>query len=114
MIPPVGTTVTKDMANLTTHSKYLSVVVERVTGYSKHIAMARLYGVIKPGKGQIDVCLRNHSARQVILPKQTAVGEITPVDMIPALLDQKPTGHGGMRRQPLQRKGKLKVKRIIR
>ena len=89
MIPPLGTTVVKGMVNLTSHSKYLSVVVEPVTGYSEHIATARLYGVLEPGKGKISICLRNHSARQVILTKQTRMGEILPANMIPALLDQE-------------------------
>ena len=111
MIPPLGTTVVKGMVDLTTHSKYLSVVVEPVTGYSEHIAMARSYGELKPGKGKIDVCLRNHSARQVTLPKQTTMGEITPANMISALLDQKPTGHKGDKKETTQRKGKMKVKK---
>ena len=70
MIPPFGTTVVKGIANLTTHSKYSSVVVEPVAGYSED----RLYGVLRPGKGKIDVCLRNHNAKQITLQKQTAVG----------------------------------------
>ena len=69
MIPPLGTTVVKGMANLTTHSKYFSDLVDPVTGYSEHIATARSYGVLKPGKGKINVCLRNHSARQGDPPK---------------------------------------------
>ena len=44
MIPPLGTTGAKGMVNLTTHSIYLSVVVEPVMGYSEHIVMARSYG----------------------------------------------------------------------
>ena len=35
-----GTIVVKGIGNLTTHSKYLSVVVEPVVGYSEQIAMA--------------------------------------------------------------------------
>ena len=61
VIPPLETTVVKCIANLTTHSKYLSVVVEPVRGYSEHIAMVRSYGVQKPGKGKIDIYLRNQS-----------------------------------------------------
>ena len=57
MIPPFGTTVVKGIANLITYSKCLNVVVESVTGYSEHIAMARSYGLLKPGKGKIDFCL---------------------------------------------------------
>ena len=64
MIPPFGTTVVKSVANLTTHSKCLNVIVEPVTGYFEHIAMARSYGILKPGRDKIDVCLRNHSAQQ--------------------------------------------------
>ena len=111
VIPTLGTTVQKVMVNLTTHSKCLSVVAEPVTGYSEHIVTARSYGVLKPGEGKIKICLRNHSARQGILPKQTTVEDIAPTNMIPALLDQKPTGHGRIRRKPLKRKGKRKVKK---
>ena len=32
--------------------------------------------------------------KQVILPKWTAVGEIAPANIIPALVASKPTGHG--------------------
>ena len=55
--------------------------------------MARSYGVVKPGRGRIDVCLRNHSTKQIILPKQTAVGEIAVANIIPALMAPKPTGN---------------------
>ena len=105
MIPPFGTTVLKGIANLTTHSKCLSVVVKPVAVYSEHIAMARLYGVLKPGKGKIDVCHRNHSEKQVTLPKQTAVGEIAAVNIIPALLVPKLTGHGLGEKEAPAKKG---------
>ena len=51
--------------NLMTHSKCMDVIVEPVMGYLDHIAMATSYGVLKPGMGKIDVCLRNHSADNV-------------------------------------------------
>ena len=69
MIPPFGTTLVKCISNLTTHLKCLSVVTEQVAGYSEHTAMARLYGVLRPGNGKINVCHKNHSAKQVTLPK---------------------------------------------
>ena len=72
----------------------LNVIVEPVTEYLEHFSMARSYGVLKPGKDKIDVCLRNHSAKQITLAKETAVGKITAANIIPALLVQKPTGHG--------------------
>ena len=50
------TTMVKGIANLMTHSKCMNVVVEPVMGYLDHIAMARSYGVLKPGRGKIDVC----------------------------------------------------------
>ena len=50
MIPSMATTVVKGMVDLTTHSKYLIVVVEPATGYSEHIAMARSYGELNQGK----------------------------------------------------------------
>ena len=91
MIPPLMTTLVTGMADLTTHLNSLSVV-EPIFGYSEHIATSRLYGELRSGKGKIDICLWNHSARQVTLPKQTTVGEITSVGVIPAQLAQKPTG----------------------
>ena len=106
--------VVKGIANSAIHSKCLNAVVEPVTGYSEHIAMARSYGVLKPGKGKADVCLRNHSVKQVTLTKQTAVDEITAAKIFPSLLVPKPTGHGVAEKEALQRKGKLKAKRIIR
>ena len=92
VIPSLVTTVVTGMADLITHSKSLSVVVEPVIGYSEHITVARSYGNLRSGKGKINICLRNHSARQVILPKQTTVGEIMPANMIQALLDQNTVG----------------------
>ena len=79
--------------NLITHSRCVNVVVEPVTGYSDHIATARSYGVLKPGRGKIDVCLRNHGAKKITLPKCTAVGEITAANIISALLALNPTGY---------------------
>ena len=78
-----------------THLESLSVIVELVIGYSEHTAMARYYGEIGPGKGKINVCLRNHSGRQMTLHKWTAVGEIVPADAIQELLDLKTTGLEG-------------------
>ena len=86
-------TVVKDITNLMTHSKCVNVVVEPVTGYLDDTAMARSYGVLKAGRGIIDDCLRNHSAKQITLPKQTAVREITAENIILALLVPKPTEH---------------------
>ena len=55
VIVPFMTTVVKGITNLRTHSKCVNVVVKPVLGYSDHIAMARSYEVIKPGRGKIDV-----------------------------------------------------------
>ena len=63
------TIIVKGIVNLTTHSKCVNVVVESVMGYSDHIATARSYGVLKPGRGKIDVCLRNHRTKQITLPE---------------------------------------------
>ena len=76
VILPFRTTVIKGITNLMTHSKCFNVVVEPVMGYSKHIAMARYYGVLKPGRGTIDVCLMNNIAKLITLPKWTVMGEI--------------------------------------
>ena len=75
------------------HSKCLNVVADPVTGYSEHISTARSYEVLKPGRGKIDDCLRNHSTKQITLPKWTAVGEITAANIILALLTPNPTVH---------------------
>ena len=88
------TTVVKGITSVTTHSKCLNVDVEPVMGYLNHVAMARSYQVLKPGRGKIDVCLRIHSGKEIALPKQTIVGEITAANIILALLVQKPTEHG--------------------
>ena len=63
MIPPFGTTVVKDIANLTMHSKCLGVDIEPGAGYSEHIAVARSYGILRQG---------------------TSVGEITAANIIPS------------------------------
>ena len=87
------TTVVKSIINLATHSKCLIAVVEPVMGYSEHNTTARSDEVLKPGRSKIDVCLRNHSTKQITLPKQTAVGEITAANIILVLLAPKPKGH---------------------
>ena len=61
--------------------------------YLEHIAMAISYWVLKQRRGKIDVCLRNDSAKQITLPKQTAVGETAAANIILALLAPKPTGN---------------------
>ena len=73
-----------------THSECMNVLVQPVMGYLDHIATARSYWVLRPGRGKIDVCLRKHSAKLITLPKQTAVGEIRAANVIPALLALKP------------------------
>ena len=87
------TIVVKGIENLMTHLKCMNVVVEQVMGYLIYVATARSYGVLKPGKGKIDVCLINHSAKQITLPEWAAVREIMAANIILALLAQKPTGH---------------------
>ena len=67
VILPLKTTVVKGMVNLKMHSKHMNVVIEPQVGYCDHIAMARLYGILRPGRGKIDVCLRNHSTKQITL-----------------------------------------------
>ena len=110
-ILPFMTTVVKGIVNLVTHSKCMSLVVEPATGYLDHIATARSYGVLKPGRGKIDVHLRNHSTKQITLPKQTAMGEITAPNGILGLLALKPTGdESGKGKLPFG-KGKVRVKK---
>ena len=48
IIPPLMTTVVTGMADLTTHSNSLSVIVDPIFGYSKHTANARTYGELRP------------------------------------------------------------------
>ena len=67
------------------HLKCMNVVFEPIMGYSDHAAMARSYGVLGPGVDKVNVCLRNHSAKQIILSKGSAVGEITMVNAILSL-----------------------------
>ena len=59
------TNVVKDIMNLMTYPKCVNAVVEPVMGYLDHTAMARSYGLLKPWRGKIDLCLRNHSAKQI-------------------------------------------------
>ena len=75
-------------------------------GYSDHIATARSYGVLRPGRGKIDICLTNHSAKQITFQKQTAVGEITTANVILALLVPKPTEDKSDKDETTTQKGK--------
>ena len=91
IILPFVTTIVRSIYNLMMHSKHVNAVVKPVMGYLDQITIARSYGILKPRRGKIDVCLRNHSAKQITLPKQTAVGEIIAANVILALLVPKPT-----------------------
>ena len=51
-IPPFMTTVVKGITNLITHSKCMNVLAKPVIGYADQIATARLYVVLKPGRGK--------------------------------------------------------------
>ena len=73
----------------------LNVVVEPVLSHSKDTAMARSHRELRPETGKTDICLWNHMARQVTLPKQTKVGEIKSAGVNPMLLVLKPTGLKG-------------------
>ena len=56
--------------------------------------------------------LRNHSVKQIILPKQTAVGEIAPANIIPSLSSVKANRIWElMKKNPQKEKGKLKIKK---
>ena len=99
--------------DLMTHSKCVNVVVELVTGYMEHIAPARSYGVLKPGRGKIDVCLRNHTAKQITLSRQISVGGIAVANIIPALLPLKPTGHEAGKGEATPGKGKYEIQKEI-
>ena len=85
----VVTTIVNGIVNLMTHSKYMNVVANASHGKLDHIAMARSHRVLTPGRDKIDVCLRNHSTKQIMLPKQPAVGHITAANVILALLVAK-------------------------
>ena len=73
VIPLFVTSVVKEVAKLMIHSKCMNVVVKPIMGYLDHIAMARCYDILRHRVGKINVCLRNHSAKQITLPKWTAV-----------------------------------------
>ena len=54
IILPFVTTIVKGLANLMMHSKCMNVVIEPLMGYSDHIATARSYGVLRPGRDKIN------------------------------------------------------------
>ena len=60
--------------------------------FGSHCQGQILWG-IKTRQRQIDVCLRNHSAKLITLPKQTDVGETEAANSILVLLVQKLTRH---------------------
>ena len=91
VILPFMTIMVKGAAKLMTHSKCVNVIVEPIVDYLDHIATARSYGVLTPGVGKVDICLQNHSAKQITLPKETTIGEIAATNAIPVLLVTKPT-----------------------
>ena len=105
------TSIVKAIVNLMTHSKYVNVVVEPVMGCSDDVAMAISYGVLKPRRSRIDVCLINHSTKQITLPKQSAMGGFAAANIIPALLMPKPLQHESGKGEAITQKGKVRVKK---
>ena len=91
MILPLATIMWKGATKLTTHSKYMTVIVEPVVGYSDHVATARFYGVLRPWVSKVEVCLWNHCAKQITVPQQITMGEIAAANAILALLVPTPT-----------------------
>ena len=75
--------------------------------------MAISYWELRPGTGNINICLLNHSTRQMTLPKQTTVGEIASAEVGPTLLPQKPTEVEESKEQTNTRKTKDKVKKEV-
>ena len=57
VILPFMHLVVKGAAQLTMHSTHMKVIVEPIAGCSDHAAIARSYGVLRPGIGKVDVCL---------------------------------------------------------
>ena len=54
-----------------THLKHVHVIITPNMGYSNYMATVRSSGVLKPGVGKVNVCLQNHSKKQITLPKQS-------------------------------------------
>ena len=79
------------VVKLMTHSKHIIVVTEPITGYLDHIAIARSYGVLRPGVGNVSICQKKSVQSITTLQKQTAVGEIA--DAIPSIGTE--TNRGG-------------------
>ena len=72
-------------------------------GYLDHIAKARSYGVLRVGIEKINVW--EISAKQITLPKQTAVGKIAVANAIPTLLAPKPTEQYSVRSEATAQQG---------
>ena len=84
----------------------MNIVVVPVTGHLDHLITAQSYGVLRPGRGKINVCLRNHSAKQITLPKWTGVRQITAANVIPSLSAPKPIEDESDRGEATAQKGK--------
>ena len=67
VILPFTTIRVKGVAQLITHSRYMNVIIKPNAGNSDHVTIERSYGVLKPGLGKVDVCLQNHSTKQITL-----------------------------------------------
>ena len=106
VIPPFVTTVVKTVAKLMTHSKCMNVVIEPIVGYLDYTVTPRSSGVLRKGVGKVDFCLRYHSAKEITLPKWTAVGEIAVANNIPALLMLRPTEDHSVRYKATTQQGK--------
>ena len=89
VILPFTTVVVKGPSKLTMYSKHRNVTCEPILGYLNYIAMTRSCVMLRPGVCKVDVYLWNH--KQINLPKETSVGDISTTNGIPALLAMKPT-----------------------
>ena len=70
--------------------------------------MVKAYGVLRSGRGKINVCLRNHRCKANHSPKQTAVGEIATANVILSLLAPKLKDGDSDRGEATAQKGKSK------
>ena len=113
VILPFRTTIVKGIANLMMHSQCVNVVVKPVTGYSDYTAIARSYGVLRPGRGKIDVFFRNHNARQIILPKVDCCGRECSRKCHSGSVGTKANRMSQGRVRPPLQKGKVRSKRTF-
>ena len=86
-LPPFSTTIVHGHTKLKGHGLKLNLIAEPFidSQLPSNIQCTPTYCTLEPGSNRVTVCLRNISARKIIVPSKTIVCQIQLANMIPPI-----------------------------